>query len=70
VEVNPWEVDFYGKQRKIFTDRGGELINLPADEQSQMMQSLEAVGAAVAKRKPRLQQAYDVFAEVAKRTKQ
>jgi hypothetical protein len=34
-----------------------------------MMKSLEAVGAAVAKRKPRLQQAYDVFAEVAKRTK-
>src|SRR5215472_1127947 len=23
-EVNPWEVDFYGKQRKIFTDHGGE----------------------------------------------
>jgi len=70
VEVNPWEVDFYGKQHKIFTDRGWELINLPADEQAQMMQSLEAVGAAVAKRKPRLQQAYDVFTEVAKRTKQ
>ena len=69
-EVNPWEVDFYGKQRKIFTDHGGELISLPADEQAQMMQSLRAVGAAVAKRKPRLQQAYDVFAAVAKRTKQ
>ena len=68
-EVNPWEVDFYGKQRKIFTDHGGELISLPAAEQAQMMQSLKAVGAAVAKRKPRLQQAYDVFAEVAKRTK-
>jgi len=68
-EVNPWEVDFYGKQRKIFADHGGELISLPAAEQAQMMQSLAAVGAAVAKRKPRLQQAYDVFAEVAKRTK-
>jgi TRAP-type C4-dicarboxylate transport system substrate-binding protein len=68
-EVNPWEVDFYNKQRKIFTDHGGELISLPAAEQAQMMQSLQAVGAAVAKRKPRLQQAYDVFAEVAKRTK-
>jgi TRAP-type C4-dicarboxylate transport system substrate-binding protein len=68
-EVNPWEVDFYGKQRKIFTDHGGELISLPAAEQAQMMQSVAAVGAAVAKRKPRLQQAYDVFAEVAQRTK-
>jgi len=69
-EVNPWEVDFYGKQRKIFTDHGGGLISLPADEQAQMMQSLQAVGAAVAKRKPRLQQAYEVFAAVARRTKQ
>jgi len=68
-EVNPWEVDFYNKQRKIFAEHG-ELISLPADEQAQMMQSLQAVGAAVAKRKPRLQQAYDVFAAVAKRTKQ
>jgi TRAP-type C4-dicarboxylate transport system substrate-binding protein len=68
-EVNPWEVDFYGKQRKIFTDHGGELISLPAAEQAQMMQSVAAVGAAVAKRKSRLQQAYDVFAEVAQRTK-
>jgi TRAP-type transport system periplasmic protein len=67
-EVNPWEVDFYGKQRKIFAEHG-ELISLPAAEQAQMMTSLKAVGAAVAKRKPRLQQAYDVFAEVAKRTK-
>jgi TRAP-type transport system periplasmic protein len=67
-EVNLWEVDFYGKQRKIFAEHG-ELISLPAAEQAQMMTSLKAVGAAVAKRKPRLQQAYDVFAEVAKRTK-
>ena len=67
-EVNPWEVDFYGKQRRIFAEHG-ELISLPAAEQGEMMQSLQAVGAAVARRKPRLQQAYEVFAEVANRTK-
>jgi TRAP-type transport system periplasmic protein len=67
-EVNPWEVDFYNKQRQIFAQHG-ELISLPAAEQAQMMTSIEAVGAEVAKRKPRLQQAYNVFAEVAKRTK-
>jgi hypothetical protein len=33
-----------------------------------MMKSLVAVGAAVAKRKPKLEQAYEVFAAAAKRT--
>jgi hypothetical protein len=35
-----------------------------------MMKQLQAVGAAVAKRKPALEQAYNVFAAVAKRTAQ
>jgi hypothetical protein len=42
---------------------------LPADEQAQMLRTLKEVGAEVAKRKPRLQQAYQVFAAVAKRTR-
>jgi TRAP-type transport system periplasmic protein len=67
-EINPWEVDFFNKQRQIFAQHG-ELISLPPAEQAQMMKSIEAVGAAVAKRKPRLQQAYEVFAEVARRTR-
>jgi len=45
------------------------VISLPADEQAEMMKTLVAVGADVAKQKPRLQQAYDIFAAVAKRTK-
>jgi TRAP-type transport system periplasmic protein len=67
-EVNPWEVDFYNKQRQIWAQHA-ELISLPADEQAQMLRTLEQVGAEVAKRKPRLQQAYEVFAAVAKRTR-
>ena len=68
--VDPWEIDFYGQQRKVWTDKGGELISLPADEQASMMKRLQAVGAAVAKRKPALEKAYNVFAAVAKRTAQ
>jgi hypothetical protein len=48
----------------------GELINLPPDEQAEMMKSLAAVSAEVAKRKPGLEQAFNVFAAVAKRTQQ
>ncbi len=67
-EVNPWEVDFYNKQRQIWAQHA-ELIGLPADEQAQMLRTLEQVGAEVAKRKPGLQQAYQVFAAAAQRTR-
>jgi TRAP-type transport system periplasmic protein len=66
-QVNPWAVDFYEKQRKAWTEHG-ELISLPAAEQAQMMKDIAAVGAEVAKRKPGLDQAYNTFVEVAKRT--
>ena len=68
-EVNPWEVAFFAKQREIFAQHG-ELISLPPAEQAAMMKQLQAVGAAVAKRKPALEKAYNVFAAVAKRTQQ
>jgi TRAP-type C4-dicarboxylate transport system substrate-binding protein len=68
-EVNPWEVDFYAKQRQIWSEHG-ELISLPPDEQADMMKSLAAVSAEVAKRKPGLEQAFNAFAAVAKQTQQ
>jgi TRAP-type transport system periplasmic protein len=67
-EVLPWAADFYVQQRKVWL-QNGEIISLPADEQAQMMQSLTAVGADVAKRKPELQTAYQVFSAIAARTK-
>ncbi len=68
-EVNPWQIDFYAKQRQIWAEHG-ELISLPPDEQTDMMKSLAAVSAEVAQRKPGLEQAFNVFAAVAKRTQQ
>jgi TRAP-type C4-dicarboxylate transport system substrate-binding protein len=66
-EVLPWAADFYESQRKVWSEHG-ELISLPADEQAEMMKSLTDVGADVAKQKPDLEKAYNVFVEVAKRT--
>ena len=66
-EVMPWASDFYEKQRKLWSEHG-ELISLPADEQASMMKTLASVGAEVAKRKPGLDKAYDVFVAAAKRT--
>jgi len=66
-EILPWAADFYESQRKVWSEHG-ELISLPADEQAEMMKSLADVGADVAKQKPDLEKAYNVFVEVAKRT--
>jgi TRAP-type C4-dicarboxylate transport system substrate-binding protein len=68
-EVNLWEVAFFARQREVFAQHG-ELISLPPAEQAAMMKQFRAVGAEVAKRKPALEQAYNVFAAVAKRTQQ
>jgi TRAP-type C4-dicarboxylate transport system substrate-binding protein len=67
-EVNPWEVEFFNKARESWAEHG-EIVSLPANEQAQLIRSATAVGAKVAKRKPRLEQAYDVFAAAANRTK-
>jgi TRAP-type C4-dicarboxylate transport system substrate-binding protein len=67
-EVNPWEVEFFNKARESWAEHG-EIVSLPANEQTELIRSVTAVGAEVAKRKPRLEQAYDVFAAAANRTK-
>jgi TRAP-type transport system periplasmic protein len=66
-EVEPWVADFYEKERKLWSEHG-ELISLPADEQAQMMKMLASVGPDVAKTKPGLDKAYEIFAAAAKRT--
>lgn len=68
VEVNPWEVEFYNKARQTWAEHG-ELIRLPESEQAEMIKSVTAIGAAVAKRKLNLEPAYEIFAAAAKRTK-
>jgi TRAP-type transport system periplasmic protein len=67
-EVNPWAADFYNKEAQVWAQHG-EIINLPANEQSQMMKTLANVGADVVKRHPNLAEAYKTFVEAAKRTK-
>jgi TRAP-type transport system periplasmic protein len=67
-EINPWEADFFEKQRQAWAQQA-ELISLPANEQAEMMKSLAAVGTEVAKQKPNVEKAYQVFAAVAQRAK-
>jgi TRAP-type C4-dicarboxylate transport system substrate-binding protein len=67
--IGPVAIDIVGKARKGWTDNGGELISLPADEQAQMMTTFASVGADVSKAKPALADAYRVMTDAAQRTR-
>ncbi len=70
VKINPWALDFRHKMQKDWVAQGGELINLPPDEQAQMMKTLASVGEDVSTSSPALHQAYETVASAAKQTEQ
>jgi hypothetical protein len=51
------------------TDRGGELISLPAAEQSAMIDKISSIGEDLSKTKPELNKAVKTVFESAKRNK-
>jgi TRAP-type C4-dicarboxylate transport system substrate-binding protein len=65
VAINPVATKFFEEQRKRWVNEGGELISLPADEQSAMMKMLVNVGEDVSKAKPQVNEAYHVVTEAA-----
>jgi TRAP-type C4-dicarboxylate transport system substrate-binding protein len=69
VAINQESAAFVEKMRKLWVERGGELISLPPNEQAAMMKTLGAVGEDVSKSKPALNAAYHVAIEAAKRAK-
>jgi TRAP-type C4-dicarboxylate transport system substrate-binding protein len=54
---------------KTWTDGGGEFINLPADEQAEMIKTMGSVGADVSKAKPPLAEAFNIVNDAAQRNK-
>ena len=70
VAINPAAIELFGKARKAWTDGGGELISLPRDEQSAMLNTVASVGEDVSKAKPLVHDAYEVVVAAAKRTRQ
>ena len=67
-EVKPWAADFYNKAAQVWGQHG-EIINLPANEQADMMKTLATVGQDVVKRRPNLAAPYQTFVDAANRTK-
>ncbi|HZC58228.1 MAG TPA: TRAP transporter substrate-binding protein [Xanthobacteraceae bacterium] len=67
VAINPVAIDLRQKAEANWKSSGGELINLPVEEQAAMMQNLSSVGADVSKANPRLAEAYAIIADAATR---
>jgi hypothetical protein len=67
--INPQAIEINDRARKAWMDGGGELISLPADEQSAMLKILASVGEDVSKTKPQLSAAYQVITQVAQSTR-
>jgi TRAP-type transport system periplasmic protein len=67
VKINPWGLDFRRKMQKAWLAQGGELIELPAKEQAEMMKTLASVGEDVSKSSPSLHQAYETVVAAARR---
>ena len=69
-ETDPWAKDFFNGQRKVWVEKGGELIQLPPEEEASMMKSLSTVGEDLSKSKPELHAAYEILVAAVKRTAQ
>ncbi len=69
VAINKDAEAFVERMRKTWLERGGELIQLPADEQTQLVKTLSSVGGDVSKNKPALAAAFKVVTDAANRLK-
>jgi TRAP-type C4-dicarboxylate transport system substrate-binding protein len=67
--INPQATDIFNGARKDWVASGGELISLPSDEQSSMLQALVSVGKDVSSANPQLGAAYQLVTEAAQRTR-
>jgi TRAP-type transport system periplasmic protein len=65
--IAPIANEIFEKARKGWSEGGGELISLPADEQADMMKSFATVGADVSKTKPALDAAYKIVTDAAQK---
>ena len=67
--IAPVASDIVSNARKGWTAGGGELINLPADEQAALMKTFSDAVAQVAAGKPSVDAAYKIVKEAAQRTR-
>jgi hypothetical protein len=67
-EAIPWARDFLVSQRKVWVDKGGELITLSAADHAELMQKMRTIGDDIVKTKPELKPLWDLLNATAKRS--
>jgi TRAP-type C4-dicarboxylate transport system substrate-binding protein len=69
VSFDPRALEIESAAVKTWTDGGGEFVNLPADEQADMIKTMGSVGADISKDKPALAEAYKIVSDAAQRSR-
>jgi TRAP-type transport system periplasmic protein len=67
--IEPQVEEITTRAKKSWVASGGELIDLPADEQAQMLKTIASVGEDVSKSNPQLHAAYETVTDAAARLK-
>ncbi len=67
--IKPVALKVWAQSQQDWVARGGERIELPADEQAAMMETLGSVAQDVSSKKPELAAAYKIVSDAAKRDK-
>jgi len=62
--VFPWGVENVARSEKVWTDNGGEIIELPAAEQQAMMTQFRDIGAQIVGADPAVKAEYDILFKV------
>ena len=65
--INPISKQYFENAQKEWVQKGGEMIDLPAQEQAAMMETLASVAEDVSKHKAELGEAYKIVSAAAKR---
>ena len=66
-DILPWQLDEIAKQRKVWTDHGGELISLPPDEEAELMKRMSTIADDVGLKRPAIKEMYDKLKAALKR---
>jgi len=69
LSFNPRALEIENAAIKTWSDGGGEFVNLPADEQADMIKTMGSVGTDISKDKPPLAEAYKIVSDAAQRSK-
>jgi TRAP-type C4-dicarboxylate transport system substrate-binding protein len=68
-EVNPWEIDFLARQRKIWVDKGGVLDTLTPADKAELLAKTGTIGDDIVKTKPELAPLWQLLQATVKRTR-